>query len=74
MKRLGRWVLILLALELVAAFWLGARIRARFEEPVRIIGSAPPRPGPGLPAALPLDILDARPVVLHAGEHEQEIG
>lgn len=66
MKRLGRFVLILLALELVLAFWLGSRLRARFEAPMRIIGA--------LAAPLPLDVGQLRSPVLDAGEHEQQVG
>lgn len=68
MKRLGRWVLILLALELVLAFWLGDRIRARFEAPVRIIGAV------RLAPAGPLHVGQVGAPVLDAGHHEQEIG
>lgn len=65
-KRLGKFFLILLAIELMLAFWLGHRIRARFEAPVRIIGA--------LTAPLPLDIGDPRPPVLDPREYEQQIG
>lgn len=66
MKRFGRWLLILLALELVLAFWLGSRMRARFEAPVRIIGAlAPP---------LPTHIGNTLPMVLDPSEHEEQIG
>ncbi len=38
MKKLGRWFIALLVLELILAFWIGQRIRTQFEAPVRIIG------------------------------------
>ncbi len=38
MKKLGRWILLLILLELLLAFWVGLRIRDRFEAPLRIIG------------------------------------
>ena len=40
MKKLGRWILLLVVLELLLAFWVGLRIRDRFEAPLRIIGEA----------------------------------
>jgi len=65
-KRFGRWLLILLALELVLAYWLGSRIRTRFEAPTRIIGALAP--------TFPLHIGDLGPMVLDPGEHEEQIG
>ncbi len=66
MKRFGRWLLILLALELVLAFWLGSRMRARFEAPVRIIGALAP--------SFPIHVGNSGPMVLDPGEHEEQIG
>ena len=49
MKKLGRWVLILLALEFVFAWWVGSRLRDRMETPLRIIGHHVPAPPSSLP-------------------------
>ncbi len=38
MKKMGRWIVLLLLAELVLFFWIGLRVQARYEAPVRIIG------------------------------------
>lgn len=49
MKKLGRWFIALLVLEMILAFWVGHRIRTKFEAPVRIIGQVTaPNIGAGL--------------------------
>lgn len=45
MKKLGRWILLLVLIELLLAFWVGLRIRDRFEAPLRIIGELRDEPG-----------------------------
>lgn len=39
---MGRWIVWLLLAELIFFFWVGLRVQARYEAPVRIIGHAPP--------------------------------
>ena len=41
MKRFGRFLLILLALELIFFFALGLRVRSQLEQQPRYIGGAP---------------------------------
>jgi len=38
MKQMGRWVFWLLVAELIFFFWVGLRVQARYQEPMRIIG------------------------------------
>jgi len=64
-KRLTRFILWLLLLELIAAFAVATAIRIKLEKPVRYIGSALP--------ALPHHVDDAGTPILDAGQHEQQI-
>ncbi|MDJ0787501.1 MAG: hypothetical protein QNK05_11880 [Myxococcota bacterium] len=41
MKRFGRFILILLALELILVFVLGLRVRSQLEAQPRYIGASP---------------------------------
>jgi hypothetical protein len=65
-RRLWRWTVILLLVELLAAVAFGLWLRARLEAPVRVLGL--------LPAAQPLDVRHAAAPVLDPCEREQQIG
>jgi hypothetical protein len=64
-----RWLkrlLLALLLSLLVGMAIGTALRMRLEHPTVYMGSAP--------AALPLDVELARPVVLDPGHHEEQIG
>ena len=65
MKGVGRFILWLLVLELIAAFAVATAIRIKLEEPARYIASALP--------ARPELVADARALVLDARQHEEQI-
>jgi hypothetical protein len=60
-----RAILLALLLSLLFGFFVGLVLRARFERPVRYIGSAVP---------LPLDVGHAGAAVLGPGHHEEQVG
>ena len=61
-----RAVLWALFFALVFGLVVGTLVRVRLDRQVRYLGSAP--------AALPLDVGDAGPVILHARQHEEQVG
>ncbi len=66
MKRLGRWVLILLLLEMVLVFALGVRMRRQVDAASRYIGLGAPR--------APLDVGHPGARVLEPGQGEEQVG
>lgn len=66
MRRGARVVLLALLAALVAGFVAGTIVRMRFERPIRYLGELAP--------GRPLDVAAPGALVLHAGEHEEQVG
>lgn len=66
MRRIGRWILVILILEFVLAFLLGLHLQGVFEEPRFYLGSSL--------APRPLHVADASALVLGAGQGEEQVG
>jgi hypothetical protein len=73
-----RAILLALLLSFLVGVAIGTLLRRRAERPVRYIGAIPveaaPTPLRSTATPGPLDVADARTLVLGAGEHEEQIG
>lgn len=73
-----RAILLALLLSFLVGLVIGTLLRRRAERPVRYIGAIPVEAAPSASGSAaapgPLDVADARTLVLGAGEHEEQIG
>jgi hypothetical protein len=73
-----RSILLALLLSFLVGLAIGTLLRRRAERPVRYIGAISVEAGPAASCSAaapgPLDVADVRPLVLGAGEHEEQIG